>query len=135
MFSVIADTAFKNGQVGDYLFLGNMVYTVSLTSSISLIDSVHPKRFFKLFQYVVVTVCLKAGLETSAWTWLSHLAIWGSIVSWFLFLAVYSHVWPVVDLASEMVGMDKYVYGCSIFWTGLILIPTSCLVRDVAWKV
>jgi hypothetical protein len=24
------------------------------------------------FQYVVVTVCLKAGLETSAWTWVSR---------------------------------------------------------------
>ncbi|KAL5012928.1 hypothetical protein ScPMuIL_011479 [Solemya velum] len=106
------DTAFSNGQVGDYLFLGNFVYT-----------------------YVVVTVCLKAGLETSAWTWLTHLAIWGSIVSWFLFLIVYSHVYPSVDLAPEMHGMDSHVLGCSLFWMGLMLIPVCCLLRDLVWKV
>ncbi|XP_056012392.1 probable phospholipid-transporting ATPase IA isoform X3 [Ostrea edulis] len=105
------DIAFSNGQSGGYLFLGNFVYT-----------------------YVVVTVCLKAGLETSAWTWLTHLAIWGSIASWFLFLLVYSHIYMIVDLAPEMLGMDL-VYGCSIFWMGLLLIPCICLIRDVAWKV
>lgn len=106
------DSAFKDGKVGDYLFLGNMVYT-----------------------YVVITVCVKAGFEMAAWTWLCHAAIWGSIISWFLFLAIYPHMWPNVDLAPEMVGMDKYVYGCGIFWIGLILIPITTLLRDVIWKV
>ncbi|KAJ8297759.1 hypothetical protein KUTeg_024290 [Tegillarca granosa] len=46
MLSLTQDAAFSDGKTGDYLFLGNFVYT-----------------------YVVVTVCLKAGLETSAWTW------------------------------------------------------------------
>jgi len=36
---------------------------------------------------------------------LSHLAVWGSIVSWFLFLAIYPYMWPTIDLAPEMVGM------------------------------
>ncbi|KAK2176219.1 hypothetical protein NP493_675g03060 [Ridgeia piscesae] len=104
------DIAFKDGKVGDYLFLGNMVYT-----------------------YVVITVCLKAGLETSAWTMLSHLSIWGSIASWFLFLAVYSHMWPTFDLAPVMVGMDKYVFGCFLFWMMLLLVPFAALIRDFAW--
>ncbi|GAA6068811.1 phospholipid-transporting ATPase IB isoform X1, partial [Tachysurus ichikawai] len=39
------DTPFSNGNSVDYLFVGNIVYT-----------------------YVVVTVCLKAGMETTAWT-------------------------------------------------------------------
>ncbi|XP_036360551.1 probable phospholipid-transporting ATPase IA isoform X3 [Octopus sinensis] len=106
------DILYSNGEVGNYLLLGNFVYT-----------------------YVVVTVCLKAGLETSAWTWLTHLAIWGSIVSWFMFLIIYSHVWPVINLAPEMVGMDSHVFGCLIFWAGLLLIPTAALLRDVMWKV
>ncbi|XP_052793334.1 probable phospholipid-transporting ATPase IA isoform X2 [Mya arenaria] len=106
------DVAFSDGKVGNYLFVGNFVYT-----------------------YVVVTVCLKAGLETSAWTWLTHLAIWGSIASWFLFLIVYSHVYPHINLAPEMLGMDSMVLGCSIFWMGLLLIPFTCLIRDIAWKV
>lgn len=36
---------------------------------------------------------------------LTHLAIWGSIASWFLFLLVYSHIYMIVDLAPEMLGM------------------------------
>ncbi|XP_076070269.1 putative phospholipid-transporting ATPase IA isoform X5 [Mytilus galloprovincialis] len=111
VLSLKHDVAFSDGKVGDYLFLGNFVYT-----------------------YVVVTVCLKAGLETSAWTWLTHLATWGSIASWFLFLIVYSHVYKVVDLAPEMLGMGSHVLGCSIFWMGLFLIPFTCLIRDIAWK-
>ncbi|XP_070197579.1 phospholipid-transporting ATPase IB-like isoform X2 [Littorina saxatilis] len=112
MLMLTQDVAFSSGLVGDYLFLGNFVYT-----------------------YVVVTVCLKAGLETNAWTWLTHLAIWGSIVSWFLFLVVYSNVYPLVRLSPEMVGMDRYMLGCWLFWLGLLLIPSACLLRDFSWKV
>lgn len=95
------DVAFHDGKVGNYLFLGNMVYS-----------------------YVVVSVCIKGGLESTAWTSITHACVWGSIALWFLFLLVYSHMWPNVDLAPDMVGMDKYVYGCPLFWLGLILIPT-----------
>ncbi|XP_067662836.1 probable phospholipid-transporting ATPase IA [Haliotis asinina] len=112
LLSLKQDVAFSDGKTGDYLFMGNFVYT-----------------------YVVVTVCLKAGLETSAWTWLTHLAIWGSIICWFLFLVVYSHVFPTVNLAPEMLGMDSHVYGCSVFWLGLVIIPFASLLRDFTWKV
>lgn len=105
-------TVYANGQTSSLLVLGNSVYT-----------------------YVVVTVCLKAGLEHTAWTWLSHLAIWGSIGCWFLFLTIYPHVYPTLPLASDMVGMDSAVYGCSIFWFGFLLIPMIALTRDIAWKM
>merc|ERR1711936_553806 len=54
----------SSGRTDDYLVLGNTVYTL-----------------------VVITTCLKAGIEMDAWTWVSHASIWGSIVLWFLFLA------------------------------------------------
>lgn len=38
---------------------------------------------------MVVTVCLKAGLITNSWTWLTHCSIWGSIGLWFLFMFIY----------------------------------------------
>ncbi|VDN15820.1 unnamed protein product [Dibothriocephalus latus] len=34
-----------------------------------------------------------------------HTAIWGSMISWFLFLAIYPEVYPTLPLAAEMVGM------------------------------
>jgi len=33
-----------------------------------------------------------------------------------------------------MVGMDKYVYGCPLFWLGLLLVPTTALLSDIAIK-
>uniref|UniRef100_A0A672G238 Phospholipid-transporting ATPase n=1 Tax=Salarias fasciatus TaxID=181472 RepID=A0A672G238_SALFA len=75
------DSPFMNGQGNDYLFVGNMVYT-----------------------YVVVTVCLKAGMETTAWTRFSHLAVWGSMALWMVFFAVYSVIWPSIPIAPDMRG-------------------------------
>ncbi|XP_059157740.1 probable phospholipid-transporting ATPase IA isoform X3 [Physella acuta] len=106
------DIAFSDGKVGDYLFLGNFIYT-----------------------YVVITVSIKAGLEIVAWTWLTHLAIWGSVACWFIFLVCYSHIYEIVRLSPEMIGMDQYVLGCSLFWLGLLIIPFTALLRDIVWKV
>ncbi|KAB0368460.1 hypothetical protein FD755_020226 [Muntiacus reevesi] len=74
-------TVFENGKTSDYLLLGNFVYT-----------------------FVVITVCLKAGLETSYWTWFSHIAIWGSIALWVVFFGIYSSLWPAIPMAPDMSG-------------------------------
>ncbi|XP_027533659.1 phospholipid-transporting ATPase IB isoform X2 [Neopelma chrysocephalum] len=104
------DAVFTNGQGIDYLFVGNIVYT-----------------------YVVVTVCLKAGLETTAWTRFSHLAVWGSMLLWLVFFGVYSAIWPTFPIAPDMLGQAGMVLRCGYFWFGLFLVPTACLVKDVAW--
>nr|XP_032811396.1 phospholipid-transporting ATPase IA isoform X1 [Petromyzon marinus] len=103
-------TLFRNGQVVDNLFLGNMVYT-----------------------YVVITVCLKAGLVTSAWTKFTHLAIWGSIAMWIVFFLIYSALWPLIPLAPDMSGQASALFRSGVFWMGLFLVPIVCLMRDVAW--
>ncbi|CAF3403244.1 unnamed protein product [Rotaria socialis] len=105
------DVAFRNGQVGTSLLLGNMIYT-----------------------YVVIVVCLKAGLESDSWTLLMHIAIWGSIASWFIFFSIYSYVWPTFPVAAEMRGMAQYVFSSSYFWFGLILIPITTLLADFVYN-
>nr|XP_045622548.1 probable phospholipid-transporting ATPase IA [Procambarus clarkii] len=109
--SMTQDVAWGHGRVGGYLMTGNMVYT-----------------------YVVITVCLKAGLETDAWTWVTHLAIWGSIASWFIFLLVYSNFWPIIPMAPDMCAIYLQVYSSPVFWFGVILIPLTCLLLDIAVK-
>ncbi|NWS39050.1 AT8A2 ATPase, partial [Probosciger aterrimus] len=109
-FFFLSDAVFTNGQGIDYLFVGNIVYT-----------------------YVVVTVCLKAGLETTAWTRFSHLAVWGSMLLWLVFFGVYSVIWPTIPIAPDMMGQAGMVLRCGYFWFGLFLVPTACLVKDVAW--
>ncbi|XP_057205620.1 probable phospholipid-transporting ATPase IA isoform X3 [Triplophysa rosa] len=106
------DTVFGNGKTPDYLLLGNMVYT-----------------------FVVITVCLKAGLETSSWTMFSHIAIWGSIGLWIVFFGIYSSLWPMIPLAPDMSGEADMMFSSGLFWMGLIFIPITSLVFDVAYKV
>uniref|UniRef100_A0A671T327 Phospholipid-transporting ATPase n=1 Tax=Sinocyclocheilus anshuiensis TaxID=1608454 RepID=A0A671T327_9TELE len=84
-------------------------------------------NYRKHSHYVVVTVCLKAGMETTAWTRFSHLAVWGSMVLWMLFFAVYSAIWPSIPIAPDMLGQAGRVMQCWSFWLGLILVPTALM--------
>ncbi|KAM6132811.1 phospholipid-transporting ATPase IA isoform 4-T4 [Pterocles gutturalis] len=103
---------FGNGKTSDYLLLGNTVYT-----------------------FVVLTVCLKAGLETSYWTLFSHIAIWGSIALWVVFFGLYSSLWPVIPMAPDMSGEAAMMFSSGVFWMGLLCIPMTALLFDVVYKV
>ncbi|XP_044925572.1 phospholipid-transporting ATPase IB-like isoform X5 [Mustela putorius furo] len=105
------DMVLQGGYTTDYLFLGNFIYT-----------------------YVVVTVCLKAGLETQSWNKFSHIAIWGSIIIWLVFFAIYSFVWPTIPIAPEMAGQVKMVLVCPYFWLGFFIVPIVCLTLNLIWK-
>uniref|UniRef100_A0A8C6JFH4 Phospholipid-transporting ATPase n=1 Tax=Melopsittacus undulatus TaxID=13146 RepID=A0A8C6JFH4_MELUD len=105
-------TVFGNGKTSDYLLLGNTVYT-----------------------FVVLTVCLKAGLETSYWTLFSHIAIWGSIALWVVFFGIYSSLWPVIPMAPDMSGEAAMMFSSGVFWMGLLCIPMTALLLDVVYKV
>jgi len=111
MFSMKTGVTWQNGHSDGYLVLGNTVYTV-----------------------VVVTTCLKAGLEMDAWTWVNHASIWGSIGLWFVFLAVYSNLWPIIPFASNMTGMINLLFSNPTFWACLMLVPTLTLLLDVTVK-
>ncbi|XP_040565458.1 phospholipid-transporting ATPase IB isoform X2 [Lepeophtheirus salmonis] len=106
-------TIWRNGRTGDYLSIGNMVYS-----------------------FVVITVCLKAGLEMDSWNVFTHIAIWGSIVIWFTFLVLYSFVWPLgIPLAANMAGMIELIFTSRIFWLSLILVPSVAILLDFIIKV
>ncbi|XP_072040968.1 probable phospholipid-transporting ATPase IA isoform X3 [Amphiura filiformis] len=105
------DIAFGNGQLGGHLFMGNMAYT-----------------------YVIVIVTLKAGLEMDAWSWPVHVALWFSIISWFIFFAVYSAIATHIPGSAEMYGQSHNVFSNSIFWMLLFVLTVAALFRDIAWK-
>ncbi|XP_014280434.1 probable phospholipid-transporting ATPase IA isoform X2 [Halyomorpha halys] len=112
MLSVNHDSIWPSGKDGGYLVLGNIVYT-----------------------YVVVTVCLKAGLHMNFWTVITHLAIWGSILAWFVLIIVYSHVWPILPVGPVMTGMDVMIYTSVVFWCGLLFVPIVTLLPDITFLV
>ncbi|XP_077014989.1 phospholipid-transporting ATPase IB-like isoform X3 [Tamandua tetradactyla] len=106
------DMVLPGGYTTDYLFLGNIIYT-----------------------YVVVTVCLQAGLETLSWNKYTHLAVWGSIIIWLVCFAIYSHFWPTIPVSPDMHGQANVILVCPLFWLGFFLIPTICLIQNLMWKL
>merc|ERR1719225_460277 len=98
----------ENGKNGDYLGLGNTVYSC-----------------------VVLTVLLKAGMETNAWNWIIHLSIWGSMVSWFLYLTLTSFFWPTLPFFADMTGMIGMLTSSLFFWMCLIMVPFCTLIPDI----
>ncbi|MEE6462133.1 hypothetical protein FKM82_001508 [Ascaphus truei] len=76
------DTIFGNGKTSDYLLLGNIVYT-----------------------FVVITVCLKAGLETSHWTLADMMFSSGVFWVGLLFIPVTS---LLVDIVYKVVKRTSF---------------------------
>ncbi|KAG8520290.1 Phospholipid-transporting ATPase IB [Galemys pyrenaicus] len=105
------DMVLQGGHTTDYLFLGNFIYT-----------------------YVIVTVCLKAGLDTLSWNKFSHLAIWGSILMWLAFFTIYCFFWPTIPLAPGMTRQVTMVMVCPHFWLGFFIVPIACLIQNVLLK-
>ena len=101
-------TVWENGFSGDYLVLGNTVYSC-----------------------VVLTVCLKAGLETNAWNWIIHLSIWGSIVLWYLYVIITSYFWPTLPFFPDMAGMIGMLVSTPFFWLCMLLVPFCTLIPDI----
>ncbi|KAL5287332.1 ATP8A1 family protein [Megaselia abdita] len=112
MLAYESEVIWGSGTTGGYLVLGNLVYT-----------------------YVVVTVCLKAGLTTNSWNWMTHCSIWGSMLLWFIFIPCYSNIWPTLPFAAVFAGMDKILYSSPVFWMGLVLIPITTLLVDMVFKL
>uniref|UniRef100_A0A673GAZ2 Phospholipid-transporting ATPase n=1 Tax=Sinocyclocheilus rhinocerous TaxID=307959 RepID=A0A673GAZ2_9TELE len=65
----------------------------------------------------------------------SHIAIWGSIGLWVVFFGIYSSLWPLIPLAPDMSGEADMMFSSGVFWMGLIFIPITSLVFDVAYKI
>ncbi|KAI3388018.1 hypothetical protein SNEBB_010321 [Seison nebaliae] len=102
-----------DGTAGGLLYFGNYIYT-----------------------YTVVVVCVKAGLVTNSWTWPNLLAFAFSIVSWFLFLIIYSMIWPSLTfLGADMARIGNHIYMSTQFWAGLLLIPCATLLVDFVASV
>ena len=106
-----------NGKCGDYLVLGNIVYSC-----------------------IMLIVCFKALLVLDSWNWITNLGIFGSILIWFLFLIVYSYFWAIpfvpklITAGSAMAGMIELVFSTPASYLCILLIPVIALLPDICFK-
>ncbi|KXJ22396.1 phospholipid-transporting ATPase IA [Exaiptasia diaphana] len=106
------EVPYKSGLVTGEWHLGNVVYTL-----------------------VVITVCLKAGMELDAWNWVCYVSIFGSIASWFIFLLIYCLPGMALYIAPDMMGQDQMLYSSPVFWMSLFIVPVITLLADYLYKI
>eukprot|EP00755_Sulcionema_specki_P009928 Sspe_Gene.45043::Locus_22187_Transcript_1_1_Confidence_1.000_Length_4308::g.45043::m.45043/K14802/DRS2, ATP8A; phospholipid-transporting ATPase len=85
------------------------------------------------YSSVVWVVTLKCALETTSWTWVNHVATWGSLGMWYVFLLVYGHMWEF-GIGPEWYKMYMVVLVDSKHWLTVVLCITIAMYRDVTWK-
>jgi phospholipid-transporting ATPase len=87
-----------------------------------------------LYTAILLTVLLKAALLTNLWTKPAWIAIPGSFLFWIVFFPIYGTVAPLLGVSTEYRGLTAMLYGSSVFWLTVIILPAICIVRDYAWK-
>jgi len=85
---------------------------------------------------VVITVNLKLALETRYWTWINHVAIWGSILAYIFWLLIYGLFYTAtsVDVGADLFYVIYNLGTSALFYWSCIVIPVVCLWRDFTWK-
>lgn len=87
-----------------------------------------------LYAAVLMTVLGKASLVTNNWTKYHVLAIPGSMAIWYIFVAVYGTVAPMVGVSTEFHGLVPRMFTSPIFWLQAIVLSILALLRDFVWK-
>lgn len=87
-----------------------------------------------LYGAVLLTVLGKAALVTSNWTKYHVMAIPGSMAIWYVFIAAYGTVAPMIPFSAEYHGVVPRLYTSPVFWLQTIALAALCLLRDFAWK-
>jgi hypothetical protein len=66
------------------------------------------------------------------WTWLTHVAIWGSLAFPFLWSIVYCNL---LSVSTNMYGTALFLFRVPQFWLTVLLTPCLLLLPDVAVKL
>eukprot|EP01062_Namystynia_karyoxenos_P058547 TRINITY_DN5006_c0_g2_i1.p1 TRINITY_DN5006_c0_g2~~TRINITY_DN5006_c0_g2_i1.p1 ORF type:complete len:1424 (+),score=501.25 TRINITY_DN5006_c0_g2_i1:74-4273(+) len=88
-----------------------------------------------VYTCVIWVVTLKAALETISWTWINHLATWGSALTWYIFLVIYGELWSfAAEMGEDWHLMYRVVLSDVRHWFVLIVTVFLALYRDLCWK-
>jgi len=88
-----------DGTVADLWFFGTTIFTIN-----------------------ILTVTFKAALITDFWSVWTHLAFWGSVSLWFLFILCYGSLWPFLADAVTVSLSLPFLHPASFFQPFFFLI-------------
>ncbi|XP_077244107.1 putative phospholipid-transporting ATPase 8 isoform X2 [Tasmannia lanceolata] len=86
-----------------------------------------------MYTCVVWTVNCQMALSLNYFTWVHHILIWGSILFWYIFLAIYGSIPPTISTSAYKVLVEAC--GSSpLYWLSTLLVVVSALVPFVSYS-
>uniref|UniRef100_A0A6I8S9Y8 Phospholipid-transporting ATPase n=1 Tax=Xenopus tropicalis TaxID=8364 RepID=A0A6I8S9Y8_XENTR len=84
-----------------------------------------------VFTILVFTVTLKLALDTRYWTWMNHLAIWGSLAFYVIFSLFWGGIiWPFLK-QQRMYFVFSHILTSVSIWLGIILLIFVSLYPEI----
>lgn len=86
-----------------------------------------------MYTCVVWTVNCQMALSINYFTWIQHFFIWGSIVSWYVFLLVYGYLPPAISTTAYKV----FVEACApslLYWLVTLFVVVCALLPYFSYR-
>ncbi|KAI5084632.1 hypothetical protein GOP47_0000801 [Adiantum capillus-veneris] len=87
-----------------------------------------------MYTAIVWVVNCQIALATSHFTWIQHLTIWGSIALWYVFLAVYGLVTPVISSTAYLV-LSEALAPSPLYWLTTFVVTIACILPYFVFSV
>ncbi|XP_016478856.2 putative phospholipid-transporting ATPase 8 isoform X2 [Nicotiana tabacum] len=108
--SIVHHVFRKDGQPVDYGVFGVIMYTC-----------------------VVWTVNCQMAVSINYFTWIQHFFIWGSIAIWYVFLAVYGSLSPIISTTAYQILVEACAPS-PFYWLVTLLVVVSSLLPYVTYR-
>ena len=82
----------------------------------------------------LIVITIKAALIVDTWVNFTLFAIFGSISLWFLLFPLYAFIGPMINVGTELFGVNASIFLSPTFWFAILLIPIFANLRDYTWK-
>lgn len=79
-----------------------------------------------MFTCIVWAVNCQIALTMSHFTWIQHLFVWGSITTWYLFLAIYGTLSPDYSKSAHQLLVEA-LGPAPIYWSTTLLVTVACI--------
>ncbi|KAL2632432.1 hypothetical protein R1flu_017118 [Riccia fluitans] len=86
-----------------------------------------------MYTTIIWVVNVQLVFALSYFTWLQHVAIWGSIALWYIFLIVYGSINPVLSTTAYKV-LTEVIAPSPMFWLITLLTTLACILPHFAFS-
>ncbi|KAF9613075.1 hypothetical protein IFM89_005523 [Coptis chinensis] len=85
-----------------------------------------------MFTCIIWAVNCQIALTMSHFTWIQHLFVWGSIITWYLFLFLYGMLPPIKSHNAYQL-LVEVLWPAATFWSSTLLVTAVCILPYMAY--